>query len=74
MSGVKGRSGGARRGTGPTQRRLRLNIDAAEKLAVIVGHRRALQPATTPESVVEQWINDEWIELDAYFQQCTQQQ
>ena len=68
MTGVKGRSGGARAGTGRTQRRLRLSLDHAEKLAVIVGHKRGLAPTITPEGVVEQWIDNAWTELDAQYQ------
>ncbi len=73
MVGTKGRSGGARRGSGPRQKRLILSDDAAQKLHIIVKHRRGINPALRTEEVVEQWINAEWQELDALFQEKAEQ-
>jgi hypothetical protein len=41
MSGVKGRSGGARLGSGPHRRRVRLDAEYARKLASLTKQRKA---------------------------------
>jgi hypothetical protein len=72
MSGVKGRSGGARRGSGPRQKRLILSDAAAQKLHIIVLHHRSLNPAVSAESIVAQWIHEHWQELDGFYQQASE--
>jgi hypothetical protein len=69
MVGIKGHSGGARRGSGPRQKRLTLSSDAARELSIIVKHRRSINPELRAEEVVEQWIHEHWQELDALYQE-----
>ena len=52
MSGVKGRSGGARLGTGPHRRRIRLDAEYARKLALLTKQRNAGE-----EEVITQLID-----------------
>jgi hypothetical protein len=72
MSGVKGRSGGARRGSGPRQKRLTLSDDTAQELHIIVLHYRSLNPEVSAESIVSQWIHAHWQELDSLYQQVSE--
>lgn len=69
MAGVKGRSGGARLGAGRLQTRILLSREAAEKLAIILGHKRGFQPHIKAENIVEDWIDEHWQELDAQYQE-----
>ena len=69
MTGAKGRSGGARHGAGRLQTRIQVSRAHAEKLAIIVGSKRALNPAVTAEQLIEQWIDAVWTELDALYQE-----
>lgn len=69
MTGVKGRSGGARTGAGRLQRRILLSQEHAEKLALIVGMKRGLDTTATANKTVETWIDNAWTELDMQFQE-----
>lgn len=60
MTGKKGRSGGARRGSGPYRRRITLSAHAARQLAHITRDRRALlHTAQLSEHDVVAWLIDE---------------
>jgi len=69
MSGVKGRTGGARVGSGPRQKRLTLSDNAAQELHIILLHRRSINPSLKVERIVEQWIHEHWQELDVLNQE-----
>lgn len=70
MAGVKGKSGGARKGSGPIVRRLQLSKDAAQKLRILVSHRRGLinNQQLQPVDFVEMLIHEAWLEYDAMIQ------
>lgn len=59
MSGVKGRSGGARRGTGPRRRHIQLDAEQADQLVVLTRKRRQSlnQPDLSENDVVAWLIN-----------------
>jgi hypothetical protein len=69
MAGMKGRSGGARSKAGRLQTRLLLGKEAAQELAIIVAHKRGINPSIRAEDIVSQWIHRHWQELDAQFQE-----
>lgn len=70
MAGVKGKSGGARTGSGPTVRRLQLSKEAAQELRILTSHRRALtnNQALQPADIATQLIHAAWLEYDAMIQ------
>lgn len=68
MSGVKGKSGGARPRSGRLQTRILLSKESAQELAIIVKQRRNINPNVSPENIVSQWIHEHWLELDAQYQ------
>ena len=71
MTGKKGKSGGARKGSGPTVKRLQLSKEIAAELRTITMHRRALtnNRALHPADVAAQLIHAAWLEYDAMIQQ-----
>lgn len=73
MSGVKGRSGGARVGSGRLQTRLLLSKEAARELTIIVKQRRSINPSICAEDIISQWIHEYWQEIDAYYQDKSEQ-
>lgn len=71
MAGVKGRSGGARVGSGPRRNRIRLDDETADKLYQIV--KWCIAGDDTPDrategerahEIVRQLISDEWAMLN----------
>ena len=73
MTGQKQRSGGARRGSGPHRRRLRLDAASALSLAVITKQRQMLQPTITEEQIVAELIDIAWKELDQAYSIASQE-
>ena len=70
MAGTKGRSGGARRGSGPTVRRLRLSKEAALELRILTLNRRGVtgNNEIQPVDIVTEMIHASWLEYDAMIQ------
>lgn len=70
MAGTKGRSGGARPGSGPTVRRLQLSKGAAQELKILTLHRRSLtnDQSIEPVLIVEHLIHKAWLEYNAMIQ------
>jgi len=71
MSGVKGQKGGggSRKDAGRPPSTLHLDKETARTLALIVRHRRGVNPALRAEDLVKLWAMNEWQELDAMFQE-----
>ena len=61
---VKRKRGGARPGSGPTVRRIRLDADTAKTLRVLWLARRSDNPALTPADVVAHLIRAATTEYD----------
>ncbi len=74
MSGTKGRSGGARQNAGRLQRRFLLSREASEQLAIITAHKRGVQSDIRAEGLLEQWIHNEWQEVDTHYQSAATMQ
>jgi hypothetical protein len=72
LTGQKQRSGGARRGSGPHRRRIRLDPETALTLAVLTKHRQALNPAMTEEQLVKDLIQAAGHEQDEYYQEASE--
>lgn len=70
MAGTKGKSGGARIGSGPTVRRIQLPKEAAIELRILLLHRRALtnRQDLQPVDLIAQFIHEKWLEYDAMIQ------
>ncbi len=69
MSGKRGQSGGARKGSGPHRRRIRLDPATAHSLAVLTKQRQSFNPAVTEEQIVSELIQAAWQELDQEYQE-----
>ncbi len=68
MSGQKGRSGGKRSKAGRLPQAFHLHKDRARELAILTGHKRALQPCLTEQQALEELIHAAWYDLDQYYQ------
>ncbi len=68
-------SGGPRRGAGPPRRNLSLSKADARTLHLLLKHQRGLRnnPALSAETLIGEWIDREWRELDQTYQAAAEE-
>jgi hypothetical protein len=53
---------------------IRISPAAASKLGIVVRHHQIMNPEATEESIVTNWIEAAWSELDEVYQTNAEQQ
>lgn len=64
--------GGARKGSGPVQRHIELDMETATILRTITRHHQQVDPETSPDLIVATLIRQAWEDLDAASQQASE--